>query len=263
MPSLWIAALRQFNTDKGAWCIPRKGSEDYDKVKVLMGHMKDAKNKPVKAESAKKAEIVEKHEDMAKKEIAKLEKKKSPKKAATPLPETNFLQEYLVNNKQDKLKDMVEHGHKIREHQISEPTRGRVNREFRKDLVSGEVKVTKYLGIAFDADGGYGIFSLNNKIPKAESPKKAATPKKATGPIITLGDLEERRQEGHSYVKQDIDELLEEAKTLKRGEKFFYIDGLFKDYQNYQMDKYKKIYHETKYLKKDVIKLLKKMKREL
>jgi hypothetical protein len=73
MPSLWIDALKQFNNEKGAWCIPRKGSEDYDKVRALMGHMKDAKNKPVKAESAKKVEIVEKHEDIAKKEIARLE----------------------------------------------------------------------------------------------------------------------------------------------------------------------------------------------
>jgi hypothetical protein len=46
MPSLWIAALRQFNHGAGAWCIPRKGSEEYAKVRAIMGHMKDAKNKP-------------------------------------------------------------------------------------------------------------------------------------------------------------------------------------------------------------------------
>ena len=71
MPSLWIDALKQFNHEKGMWCIPRKGSEDYDKVRALMGNMKDAKNKPVKAESPKKAETAKKAESAKKAETAK------------------------------------------------------------------------------------------------------------------------------------------------------------------------------------------------
>ena len=53
MPSLWIDALRQFNYGQGAWCIPRKGSEEYAKVRAIMGHMKDAKNQPEKAPTPK------------------------------------------------------------------------------------------------------------------------------------------------------------------------------------------------------------------
>jgi len=88
MPSLWIDALKQFNTGGKAWCIPRKGTEDYDKVRALMGGkaIKDAKTEkkdetPKKAPTPKKAEkIMEKHVEMAKKEIkadAKLSSKMS------------------------------------------------------------------------------------------------------------------------------------------------------------------------------------------
>ena len=72
MPSLWIDALKQFNHEKGAWCIPRKGSEDYDKVRALMGGkaVKDAK-------TVKKAETPKKAESPAK-------KAETPKKAESP-----------------------------------------------------------------------------------------------------------------------------------------------------------------------------------
>lgn len=37
MPNKWIIALKQWNTEKGGpYCVPRKGSADYDAVKALM-----------------------------------------------------------------------------------------------------------------------------------------------------------------------------------------------------------------------------------
>jgi hypothetical protein len=36
MPSLWITALQQYNGTKGPWCIPRKGTKEYDEVKSIM-----------------------------------------------------------------------------------------------------------------------------------------------------------------------------------------------------------------------------------
>jgi hypothetical protein len=56
MPSLWIAALREFNDGK-SWCIPRKGTDDYNKVKALMGGkaVKDAKEEKKAEPPAEKA----------------------------------------------------------------------------------------------------------------------------------------------------------------------------------------------------------------
>jgi hypothetical protein len=72
MPSIWIAALREFNFGKGMWCIPRRGTKEMVEVKsIMLGGKK-------KAESPKKDDkIMEKHVKMAKKEI----KATNPKKA--------------------------------------------------------------------------------------------------------------------------------------------------------------------------------------
>jgi hypothetical protein len=45
----WIDALRIFNKDKGAWCIPRKGSDDYQTVRKIMS------SDPAKEEKTKEA----------------------------------------------------------------------------------------------------------------------------------------------------------------------------------------------------------------
>ena len=59
MPNAWITALKKFNEGKGTWCLPKKGTKEYDEVRALMVA------KPSKAESAP-----------AKKEEPKLSKKK-------------------------------------------------------------------------------------------------------------------------------------------------------------------------------------------
>jgi hypothetical protein len=51
-PSVWMKALKEFNTSKGgSWCIPKKDSEDYLKVKKIMESYKEplleVKSKPV------------------------------------------------------------------------------------------------------------------------------------------------------------------------------------------------------------------------
>lgn len=35
-PNRWIKALQSYNAGKGDWCIPRKGSEDYNKIMNTM-----------------------------------------------------------------------------------------------------------------------------------------------------------------------------------------------------------------------------------
>jgi hypothetical protein len=64
MPSVWIEALKQFNMDGTSWCVPRKNTEDYHKVRVMEGLRggKDAKQK---------AKTHMKHYEQAMKEKAK------------------------------------------------------------------------------------------------------------------------------------------------------------------------------------------------
>jgi hypothetical protein len=110
MPSLWIAALKEFNMGGKSWCIPKKGTEDYDKVRALMGGkaVKDAKTEkkvetPKKVPTPKKAEkIMEKHVEMAKKEI----KAETPKKVETP--KISSLPEGIRKSMREKLSGMEE-----------------------------------------------------------------------------------------------------------------------------------------------------------
>jgi hypothetical protein len=187
MPSLWIDALKQFNNEKGAWCIPRKGSEDYDKVRALMGHMKDAKNKPVKAESAKKVEIVEKHEDIAKKEIARLEE--SSRKAFAEKLEIpkEALERALKMSKQNAgiRKELHKETHK-KDDFIKELSRdSRVKPDYMK---------TRKLEIMFEY---LPEEFLESDLKKADSPKKAAYK-----PAPALGSEEWKKLAlEHPYLK--------------------------------------------------------------
>ena len=45
----WIEALKEWNKDKGTWCIPRKGSPEYDQVRALMGPAKTEDKKGLPA----------------------------------------------------------------------------------------------------------------------------------------------------------------------------------------------------------------------
>lgn len=48
----WIDALKEWNAGSAKWCIPKKGTEDYDAVRALMGP-KAEKEKKVKSEAPK------------------------------------------------------------------------------------------------------------------------------------------------------------------------------------------------------------------
>jgi hypothetical protein len=36
MANAWINALKQYNANKDKWCLPKKGSSDYNKVRAIM-----------------------------------------------------------------------------------------------------------------------------------------------------------------------------------------------------------------------------------
>jgi hypothetical protein len=42
--SSWIQALKEYNKDTGSWCLPKKGSEGYIKVKAISDRIKKDKN---------------------------------------------------------------------------------------------------------------------------------------------------------------------------------------------------------------------------
>jgi hypothetical protein len=43
--SVWIQALKEYNKDSGSWCLPKKGSAEYEKVKAISDRIKQSKNK--------------------------------------------------------------------------------------------------------------------------------------------------------------------------------------------------------------------------
>jgi hypothetical protein len=55
MPNAWIDALKKWNEGKGMWCLPKKGTKDYDEVMALMPP-KPVKEKKAKAPKASKEE---------------------------------------------------------------------------------------------------------------------------------------------------------------------------------------------------------------
>lgn len=55
MPNAWIEALKKWNEGKGMWCLPKKGTKDYDEVRALMPP-KPEKAKKEKAPKASKEE---------------------------------------------------------------------------------------------------------------------------------------------------------------------------------------------------------------
>jgi uncharacterized FlaG/YvyC family protein len=40
MVNIWISALKEFNSKKGMWCLPKKGSAEHTKVMKIMDRMK-------------------------------------------------------------------------------------------------------------------------------------------------------------------------------------------------------------------------------
>ena len=44
MPSVWITALKEYNSNKKTWCVPKKDSQDYNEVKKIMEKIKSGDN---------------------------------------------------------------------------------------------------------------------------------------------------------------------------------------------------------------------------
>jgi len=53
MPNAWITALKKFNKGKGTWCLPKKGTKEYDEVRALMVAKPKEESAPPKEEEPK------------------------------------------------------------------------------------------------------------------------------------------------------------------------------------------------------------------
>ena len=40
MPNAWIEALKEYNKGSNSWCVVKKGTPEYDKVKKIMENKK-------------------------------------------------------------------------------------------------------------------------------------------------------------------------------------------------------------------------------
>jgi hypothetical protein len=82
MVNSWISALKKWNSQQGSghWCVPKKGTKDYEEVRKFMGEpakMDDAKE-PISKKLATKSQMkkpkgVVKEKKMSKSELKKME----------------------------------------------------------------------------------------------------------------------------------------------------------------------------------------------
>lgn len=48
MANKWITSLKEWNKDKPNWCVPKKGSKDYDEIKKMMNKKEEPKKEKSK-----------------------------------------------------------------------------------------------------------------------------------------------------------------------------------------------------------------------
>jgi hypothetical protein len=98
--SVWISALKEYNSKKGMWCMPRKGTAEHAEVMKIMDKMKGSKAKaepkaepeakPEAVKKTRKAKVVQESESESDVPVAKPkaraepEPKAEPKKAKAP-----------------------------------------------------------------------------------------------------------------------------------------------------------------------------------
>jgi len=81
----WIDALKVWNKDKPSWCLPRKGSAEYDEVKRIMETKKSLKTPIAKKAPAPKKIMIKKKKAPAPKKAPPPPKKAPPPQASTDL----------------------------------------------------------------------------------------------------------------------------------------------------------------------------------
>lgn len=107
----WIDALKEYNKNKGQWCLPKKGSKEYDEVKKIM----DRNKKPKKS-------VIEPKKEKPKKSLIEMMKEFNNKYNLSEIKKQTFntkeeLQKYIdeyvkeindIRNQLGKIEDQIE-----------------------------------------------------------------------------------------------------------------------------------------------------------
>jgi tRNA-dihydrouridine synthase len=131
MPS-WIAALKTYNSRQPAWCIPRKGTDEYNKVRKIMSGEKTKKPKILKqVDSFKKQDdIYEEPRNIQRTPTAKITTRKV---GMTDVPQDvmNLMGNYLGTKEKAKFNQVnknvkVDYGKKDYLDRLKEAVRNRI-----------------------------------------------------------------------------------------------------------------------------------------
>jgi hypothetical protein len=101
MSNSWIQALKIYNKDKNAWCLPRKNTREYNEVKQIQNNLSGRNKKPeVKKPEVKKPKV--KKPEVKKPEVKKPEVKKPDIKLKKEV-------EIQINMFEDDINDLSNH----------------------------------------------------------------------------------------------------------------------------------------------------------
>ena len=65
MPNAWLTALKEWNSGRDMWCMPKKGTAEYNQVRALMPEKAQKASKPAPKEDAEgRAEADRKYEQV-------------------------------------------------------------------------------------------------------------------------------------------------------------------------------------------------------
>jgi len=138
MPNAWIDALKEYNKGNNSWCVVKKGTPEYDKVKNIMERKKEKKNEIVIHD---KRSWAQRQEDMKRAEKSARAESAARRKEASS----------LVNPSKKGVKEANKHLQGIHEHKMkTDPKYAELkNRPIKDEPPLNATKKKKKKGVLF------------------------------------------------------------------------------------------------------------------